>query len=230
MKDDDLTGAPPIPRQRRVWNARRLARFAALAAVAVTLAGIYVSGAWRSNGDPECAPAVAAARALSPLARGEVAAFRTAEKPFAVREIVFNDDSGARIGLEAFRGKIVLLNFWATWCIPCRAEMPALDRLSVERAGADFAVVAVDLDTSPTANPRRFLSEVGATHLPYYADESTASYGLLRDAGHAVGLPTTLLFDRKGCALGVMAGPAQWDSGDARALIEAAISGAPTKG
>lgn len=227
VKDDELTGAPPIARPRRALRLGRLVQLAAGAAVAAALAGVYVSGAWRSNADPECAAAREAAAALAPLARGEVAAFRVAEKPFGLRDIAFNDDSGARIGLEAFRGKVVLLNFWATWCIPCRAEMPALDRLSVAQAGADFAVVAVDLDTNPSANPKRFLSEVGATHLPFYADESTESYGALRDAGRAVGLPTTLILDRRGCALGTMAGPAAWDSGDARGLIAAALAGGP---
>lgn len=227
LTDDELTGAPPIARPRRTLRKGQLAKLAAFAAVAAALAGVYVSGAWRSNGDPACAPALAAAKALAPLARGEVAAFRPVEKAFSVRAMTFNDGGGRELKLEDFRGKVVLLNFWATWCIPCRAEMPALDRLSVAKAGPDFAVVAVDLDTSPTANPKRFLSEVGATNLPFYADESTNSYGMLRDAGHAVGLPTTLLFDRAGCVLGVMSGPAAWDSGDARLLIEAAIAGVP---
>ena len=231
MNDDDLTGAPPLAKPRLSIGRGRLVGMAVFGLIVAGLAGIYVSGVWRSNGDPACAPALAAAKALAPLAKGEVAAFQPAEHPFSVKDLTFQNDTGETLDFGAFRGKSVLLNFWATWCVPCRAEMPALDRLAAARAGADFAVVAIDLDTSASANPKKFLSEIGVTHLPYYADQSTASYGVLRDSGHAVGLPTTLLIDANGCALGVMSGPAAWDSRDAGALIQAAIgAGSAPKG
>ena len=176
MNDDDLTGAPPLAKPRLSIGRGRLVGMAVFGLTLAGLAGNTRSGAWRSNGDPACAPAVTAAKALAPLAHGEVAAFQPAEHPFSVKDLAFQNEKGETLDFEAFKGKSVLLNFWATWCAPCWAEMPALDRLVAARAGSDFAVVAIDLDTSATANPKRFLSEIGVTHLPYYADQSTASF------------------------------------------------------
>ena len=116
----------------------------------------------------------------------------------------------------------MLLNLWATWCVPCRQEMPALDRLEARLGGPDFTVVAVNIDTAKLDRPKAFLQEVAVKNLGFYADPTADIFETLKGAGDALGLPTTVLVDKNGCGLGVMAGPAQWDSPDALALIAAA--------
>jgi thiol-disulfide isomerase/thioredoxin len=124
----------------------------------------------------------------------------------------------------------VLLNLWATWCVPCRKEMPALDALERRLGGPDFEVVAVNIDTRDPDKPRAWLNDVGIKRLAYYSDSSAKVFQDLKLAGKAFGMPTTLLLDRTGCELGTMAGPAEWASADGIRLIEASIrqGGAPT--
>jgi len=114
---------------------------------------------------------------------------------------------------------VVLLNLWATWCAPCRAEMPALDALQKEMGGKDFEVVALSLDLKGIAVAKKFLEEVKADGLAPYIDESTKSLATLQ----APGLPTTLLIDREGRELGRLLGPAEWNSPEARELVAAAV-------
>ena len=120
---------------------------------------------------------------------------------------------------------MALVNLWATWCGPCRREMPALDRLEAALGGDDFAVVPISIDTGGRDRPAQFLEETGVAHLPLYTDSSTEIFEALKTRGLAIGLPVTVLIDRAGCRLGHMNGPAEWDSEDAHALIEAAIAG-----
>jgi thiol-disulfide isomerase/thioredoxin len=117
----------------------------------------------------------------------------------------------------------VLFNLWATWCVPCRKEMPALDALQARLGGPDFEVVAVNIDTRDPEKPKRWLHEVGIGHLAYYADPAAKTFQDLKAVGKAFGMPTTLLIDREGCELAALAGPAEWASGDAVKLIEAAL-------
>lgn len=200
---------------------------AAVAGIAAGLAVVYVRGGADGNvgetlATADCAPAVKAAGLLAPLARGEVAAFQVATQAVALGDLTFQKRDGQKASLADFAGRTVLLNLWATWCAPCRKEMPALDRLAAAEAGSDFDVVAVSIDTQDPQKPQNFLNEIGVKALPFYADPSTQIFKDLKSNAMAVGLPTTVLIDRKGCALGVMSGPAEWDSPDARALIAAA--------
>ena len=117
----------------------------------------------------------------------------------------------------------MLLNLWATWCVPCRKEMPALDALQAKLGGDKFEVVAVNIDTRNLDKPKAWLQEVGIKQLGYYADPSAKVFQDLKAAGKAFGMPTTLLIDPQGCELGVLAGPAEWASEDAVKLIEAAL-------
>jgi thiol-disulfide isomerase/thioredoxin len=202
----------------------------AAAAVAGLLAGgigVYVRQSGDSNVSAavNCDAAVAAAGRLSGLATGEVAAFQPSKKAESFAGLAFKDADGKDATLAAFAGRIVLVNLWATWCVPCRTEMPALDRLQAAKGDARFAVVPVDLDVKGPAAARAFLDKIGVTHLPLYSDPDMNVFNELKRRGLTLGLPTSLLLDGKGCRLGIVEGPAAWDSADAQALIEAAKAG-----
>jgi len=119
----------------------------------------------------------------------------------------------------------VLLNLWATWCIPCRKEMPALDALQAKLGSPQFEVVSINIDTRDPDKPRAWLKEVGITRLGYYADASAKVFQDLKLVGRAIGMPTTLLVDPQGCEIGTIAGPAEWASEDAIKLVRAALGG-----
>jgi thiol-disulfide isomerase/thioredoxin len=157
------------------------------------------------------------------LARGEVAALAVAHTPFRVPDVKFKDAQGHELTLADWRGRTVLLNLWATWCVPCRREMPALDALQALLGGADFQVVAVNIDTRDPQKPLTFLKNVGVTHLAYFSDPSARVFEELKTAGKAFGMPTTLIVDRAGCEIGTMSGPAEWASDDGVKLVGAAI-------
>jgi len=171
-------------------------------------------------------PAASAARsaALAPLAQGDVAALAVSKTPRPASPIAFQGADGAKLTLADFRGRALILNLWATWCVPCRAEMPALDRLEAKAGDKDFQVVAVNVDTARLDRPKAFLDGIGVKALARYADPSGDSFESLRVAGKALGLPTSLLIDKDGCELGVVAGPVNWDSADA-AKVVAALKG-----
>jgi thiol-disulfide isomerase/thioredoxin len=161
-------------------------------------AAVYgIVGLPRNAPDAACAGAVNLARRLAPLARGEVAAFAVAEKALAVPDLAFRDASGGERHLSQWRGRTVLLNLWATWCIPCRTEMPALDALEGRLGGPRFEVVAVNIDTRDSNKPRSWLTTAGVDKLGYYADPSAKVFQDLKIVGRAIGMPTTLL-DRAG--------------------------------
>jgi len=140
-----------------------------------------------------------------------------APKPIAA--IQFEDADGRPRSLTDFRGKVVLLNIWATWCVPCRKEMPTLDRLQAKLGGSDFEVVALSIDRRIDA-VRKFFAEVGIQKLAKYLDSSAKA---IRELG-AVGLPTTLLVDREGREVGRLIGPAEWDSPEMAEFIGCVIS------
>jgi thiol-disulfide isomerase/thioredoxin len=204
---------------------------AALLGTAAGLAAVYGIGGLSRNGatqeaDAACKGAIAVAEKLTPLARGEVAAFSAATTPRRLPELKFTNAEGKPITLADFRGRVTLLNLWATWCVPCRKEMPALDALEGKLGGEGFTVLALNLDTGDRSKPKKFLSEIGTKHLAYFEDPTTDSFQDLKRYGRAiVGLPTTVLIDRNGCELGVLPGPAEWASEDALKLIRAATGG-----
>src|SRR5579863_9095517 len=203
---------------------RRKLAMLALAAVVAVVAGIYGIGRLRSNpADAACRQAVQTAARIAPLAHGEVAALAMAHTPFHVPPLAFKDAAGHGRTLADFRGRTVLLNLWATWCVPCRREMPALDALQAKLGGPKFQVVAVNIDTRDPEKPLAFLKQIGVTHLSYFTDESAEVFEDLKTAGKAFGMPTTLIVDPKGCEIGDMAGPAEWSSDDGVKLVSAAI-------
>ena len=210
----------------RTHARKRLAMVVAggVAGVAVGLAAVYgIKTMERNAPEAACAQAVETARRLAPLARGEVAALAVADPSRRLPDLAFRDDSGAERHLADWRGRTVLLNLWATWCVPCRKEMPALAALEEKLGGPRFEVVAVNIDTRDPAKPRAWLKEVGIDRLAYYADPSAKVFQDLKVVGRAAGMPTTLLVDPAGCELGAVAGPAEWASDDALKLVGAAI-------
>ena len=214
-------------RRSSIGNIRR--RGAAAAIVAGLIVAVYVSLDRQGNGgaDAFCAASGERAATLDPLVGGEVAAFRVASEPQRLVDLAFDDEEGNPTTLGAFEGQVTLVNLWATWCAPCRHEMPSLDRLQAAQGGDDFAVVPISVDTSGRDRAAQFLESIGTEHLPLYIDETAKIFDALKGRGLAVGLPVTVLIDRNGCHLGHVNGPAEWDSEDAQRLIEAAVGSEP---
>ena len=207
-------------------SPRRRALVAAVALVCALagIAGIYGIGALTRNpAEAACRPAADTAKRLAPLARGEVAAVAVAGVPHRLPPLTFRDASGAERSLADWRGRTVLFNLWATWCVPCRKEMPALDALQARLGGKNFEVVAVNIDTRDPEKPKAWFKEVGISRLAYYADPQAKVFQELKGVGKAFGMPTTLLVDPSGCELANLAGPAEWASDDAVRLVEAAV-------
>jgi len=218
------TMAQPDKPNPRPGRHRRLALAAACVAIVAGLGAIYgIAGFERNADDSACRPAVETARRIAPLVHGQVAALNVASEPLRLPELAFQDAAGGKKTLADWRGRTILLNLWATWCAPCRQEMPALDALERKLGGESFAVVTVNIDTRNLDKPKSWLREVGISALAFYADPSAKVFQDLKVIGKAVGMPTTLLIDPHGCEIATIAGPAEWASDDAVQLIRAAV-------
>jgi thiol-disulfide isomerase/thioredoxin len=143
------------------------------------------------------------------------------DKPRRVPEIQFENGEGKTMSLADFRGKVVLLNIWATWCTPCRHEMPTLDRLQARLGGPEFEVVALSIDRAGFKVVEAFYKEIGIRHLRTYLDKNNRTMQRL----FVMGIPTTLLIDKKGREVGRLVGPAEWDSPEIVKIIEGVIAG-----
>lgn len=204
----------------------RKALVAGLAGLIVGLGGIYIYQTQVATGSAAnaCQSSMAAAEQLKPFATGEVAAFLPAQKPLMVSDLTFNTQDGAPISMADINGT-KLMNIWATWCAPCRKEMPHLDRLQAEMGGDDFNVIAVNVDRNDTNDKQiAFLEEIGVSHLTYYSDNSMKVFNDLRAKARAMGLPTTIMVGQDGCEIGSMYGPADWASPEALELVNRAIA------
>jgi thiol-disulfide isomerase/thioredoxin len=148
-----------------------------------------------------------------------MAAFVFRQQPEELPAVRFQDASGGERTLADWRGKVVLLNLWATWCLPCRKEMPALDRLQQALGSDRFEVVAVSVDRTGVSGARKFLDEAKVEKLALYADPTGRMAATLK----AAGLPVTLLLDAQGREIGRLLGPAEWDGDDAKRLIAAVV-------
>jgi len=138
------------------------------------------------------------------------------DKPQPLPDIEFKDGDGATHKLHEFRGKTILLNIWATWCWPCRKEMPTLDRLQATLGSERFQVVTLSIDTEGLDKVKKFFADLNVQNLPIYIDPTTRATG---DLGVS-GLPTTLLIDPSGRELARLIGPAEWDSAEMHALLK----------
>jgi thiol-disulfide isomerase/thioredoxin len=148
-----------------------------------------------------------------------MAAFVFRKEPEALAPIKFQDAEGKERTLADWRGKVVLLNLWATWCLPCRKEMPSLDRLQKDLGSDRFEVVAISVDRKGAEASRKFLADTGVERLALYVDPTARMSAELK----VVGLPATLLVDAQGREVGRLLGPAEWDSDEAKRLIRAVV-------
>ncbi|WP_330083804.1 thiol:disulfide interchange protein TlpA [Methylocystis iwaonis] len=210
---------------------RRLATFVIAAAGAGFLYAGGPSGkeAVSQAHAEDCAGAAKTADAVKDIAKGEVAAMTIAKKPEKLPDYAFTGPDGKPVALSAFKGKTVLLNVWATWCVPCRGEMPELDKLQAEEGSDKFQVVTVNIDTSRLERPKKFFEETGVKALTLYSDPKANIFFEMKQAGKALGLPVTVLVDPEGCQIGLMNGPANWHSADAKALVSKAVEAATLK-
>jgi thiol-disulfide isomerase/thioredoxin len=199
-------------------------RYRTLAAGLVILAaitGIY----WFQSGERKAAVLQTDASALQAgvsknLAKGALAAFIVRPQRRPVADIAFQDASGKELKLSQWRGRVVLVNLWATWCAPCRKEMPALAELQKQLGSAEFEVVAISIDRKGAAASAVFMAETGSQALTLYVEPT----GKILNDLEALGLPATVLIDRQGNEVGRLLGPAEWASPEAIALVKAAIA------
>jgi thiol-disulfide isomerase/thioredoxin len=188
-------------------------RIHVIATVAIPAAMIAAFIAWQAMQAPFLREAPVPA-STTPTA-SEKTPFIALEAPRPLAPLDFVDGDGAATTLSDFHGRIVLLNVWATWCVPCRKEMPALDRLQAKLGGTDFTVIPLSIDHRGREAVMRFHRELGLSSLGIYIDKSAnATYGI-----NAVGLPVTLLIDRQGRELGRVIGAAEWDGSEMLSLI-----------
>ncbi|MEO1205041.1 MAG: TlpA disulfide reductase family protein [Pseudomonadota bacterium] len=222
------------PQRSSLFGPRPLLIAAGAAALA-GLAAVYLTETPTDNGGDTPSAAVTASKAgeaatagAEPvktteggtrLNSGEMKAFVFKSEPMAMPEVTFVDGEGAPLDLASFKGKAILLNLWATWCAPCRHEMPALDRLDGKLGGESFEVVALSLDRAGLVASQEFLDEIEVKNLKTYADPTTKASAPLK----VIGMPTTILIDAEGREIGRLIGPAEWDSDDAVKLISSVI-------
>ena len=195
------------------------------AIVGFVLVWVYVTSTPKSNvaegalTKAEVNGGAPAAQKAEGSASGRLAAFVRKKTPEPLADVSFTDGSGNSKSLSDFRGKTVLLNLWATWCAPCREEMPSLDRLQQELGSEKFEVVALALERGGAKPAQKFLDEIKASNLALYVDKSTRAGSKLR----VLGMPTTILVDAQGREIGRLSGPAEWDTPEAKKLVSAAL-------
>jgi thiol-disulfide isomerase/thioredoxin len=169
----------------------------------------------------DCVPQPDAAKAIDAAATGQLAALNGTGTGRGYADLSFVDKDGKPMKISDFAGKALLVNFWASWCIPCRAEMPALDKLAAQQDDDTFMVLPVNTAETQADKGKAFFAAGGWTHLPLYIDPNFEVLERLKKDAVSLGLPTSLLLDKKGCEIGVLQGPAVWDSPDGSRVIEA---------
>ena len=213
----------PEPVVERPRNSPRRMVFAALVVAALAIAITFWVGNAGLLKAVECTPQPAAAKSIDDAANGQLAALNGTGTGRGYSAVAFSDATGKPVTLKDFAGKALLVNFWASWCIPCRAEMPALDTLAAQQNSDSFMVLPINLDLGAGGldKAKAFLAQGGWKNLPLYADSSFEAFKRLQVEAVATGLPSTLLIDKKGCEIGVLQGPAAWDSPEGTKVIEA---------
>lgn len=203
--------------------AKRRLVLAAIAATSLLIAALLAYDIARRASSPatQVAGPIPTTGSTSADSSANPPALSVFDQPRPVPEIRFQDDQGHGLTLADFRGRVVLLNVWATWCVPCRQEMPALDRLEARLGSKDFLVIALSIDRKGVDAVRDFYREVGVEKLAIYLDPSgKGSQGLA-----VPGVPTTLLIDQEGREVARKMGATEWDGPEIVSLIERTIRG-----
>jgi thiol-disulfide isomerase/thioredoxin len=213
-------------------NLAKLIGLAVLGGALAGAAALYVNRGGPVHGETDTAaleqasacPANPAAKEIVGKAVvGDVAAMLPSDPPKSLSAFEFNGPDGTSLTVGDFKGRTVLLNLWATWCVPCREEIPALDALQAKAGDAAFEVVAVNVDVGDDQGKRqRFLLDTGIKSLKDYVEPTMSLFNATKREGLALGLPVTLLVGKDGCLLAAMNGPANWAGADALKLIETA--------
>jgi thiol-disulfide isomerase/thioredoxin len=207
---------------------KKIIAFAALAGIVVGAVAVYVmerpSGniVAGTNAADQCPLKEDVAKKIDAAATGAVAAMRGADKPQSMSSLSFTGPDGKPVRLSDLKGKTLLVNLWATWCLPCREEMPALDALETKKGNEKFEVVTINVEAGDDTKPKNFLNEIGVKSLKLYRDPSMGVFNDLKQKGLLFGLPLTMLVDKEGCQISAMNGPADWASDDAARFIDTA--------
>jgi thiol-disulfide isomerase/thioredoxin len=201
-----------------------------LPAVVGLVAGVGVAiASWFYLGNTaqaqSCPAQLPAAQIIDAAATGELAALMGTGEGRGYADMAFKNAAGEDMTIADFSGKALLVNFWASWCVPCREEMPALDAVATEFNSDRFEVLPINLDIGADGlgKAQAFLDEGNFQNLPLYADNTFAAFDRLKQQAVAVGLPATLLLDPEGCELAVLQGPVEWHTDDGRAVVQALI-------
>lgn len=202
-------------------NGKQRVVLAAIAATSLVVAALLVYDIARraSSPAPQFALSMPATGSTSPDTSANPLALSVLDQPRPLPEIRFADDQGQELTLADFRGRVVLLNIWATWCVPCRKEMPALDRLQAKLGGKDFIVIPLSIDREGVAPVNRFYRELWLQKVGIYLDASGRGSRALAIPG----VPTALLIDRQGHETARKMGAAEWDGPEMVSLVERTI-------
>ncbi len=207
-----------------------LSALAAVIGVYVMLGGLGNNWSFFSSPDAvastehNCSLSQAQRTDLDNAAQGDVAGMRLLDKAIDVKAVAFNDRDGNGKTIADYRGKKLFLHLWATWCPPCRDEMPLVEQLHMEKKDAGLVVLPVSIDLGDDLLPKAFYEQTGLKQLPFFHDGTMESFNILRKNAIALGMPTTLLINEAGCGIAVLSGPAHWNSADSYALMDVFLS------
>ncbi len=202
--------------------SRRRALSVGVSLLAISTLGIY--GCHDASGNAPSGISAELKSLIEPLLVGDLAAMAVREEADDLSELTFNGPDGNAITMAQTGKKFRLVNLWATWCAPCRAEMPALDELQRTRGGDKFEVIAISVDGGNESKPRAFYDEIGLKDLTFYHDPTIGVFNDLKRKSLALGLPVTLLLDQNNQVVANMNGPAEWASEDAFRLVDTLIA------
>ena len=186
-------------------------------------------GIYWFNGEPrkaEVTPAAATAQTEASggfskaLAKGPMAGVLVHPERKEIAPFSFTNAKGETVDLSKWKGRVVLLNLWATWCAPCRKEMPDLAKLQASMGGPEFEVLALSVDRKGLEASQAFLKEIGVSNLAAYIEPEAKSLAALQ----ALGLPATVLIDRQGKEAARLLGPADWSSAETQAMVKALLT------
>lgn len=201
---------------------RRSAMSLGLSALTIGTLGIY--GCSDTSGNASGGLSDALKAKIEPLLTGDIAAMAIRDDADDLSGLTFDGPDGAPMQMSDSNGKYRLVNLWATWCAPCRHEMPALDALQNAKGSDRFEVIAISVDGGSNDKPRAFFDEIGLKNLNFYHDPTIGVFNALKKKSLALGLPVTLLLDENSRVIANMNGPAEWASPDAFKLIDAVLA------